>query len=75
MRKPDLRPLLAAARSVGRQLKPGDIVVVEFDGLSRRHRGGMRTRHGWNPGLYAADWADLLRDLDRLQEGVRLWRP
>jgi UDP-N-acetyl-D-galactosamine dehydrogenase len=28
-RKPDLRPLLAAARSVGGQLKPGDIVVVE----------------------------------------------
>jgi UDP-N-acetyl-D-glucosamine/UDP-N-acetyl-D-galactosamine dehydrogenase len=28
-RKPDLRPLLVAARSVGGQLKPGDIVVVE----------------------------------------------
>jgi UDP-N-acetyl-D-galactosamine dehydrogenase len=28
-RKPDLRPLLSAARSVGGQLKPGDIVVVE----------------------------------------------
>src|SRR5512147_329078 len=28
-RKPDLRPLLAAARSVGGQLKPGYILVVE----------------------------------------------
>ncbi len=36
--RPNLGPMLAASRTVGKVLKKGDIVVYEFDRLSRSHR-------------------------------------
>ena len=40
-RRPDLGAVLAASATVGQVLKRGDIVVYEFDGLSRHDRRGM----------------------------------
>ena len=36
-RRPNLTALVKASETVGAALKPGDIVVYEFNGLSRRH--------------------------------------
>ena len=46
---PDLAMLLGASRTVGGALKRGDIVVYEFDRLSRRN--GRRLRPGAGTGL------------------------
>ncbi len=43
-RRPDLGALLKASETVGQALRKGAIVVYEFDGLSGRHRGGLRSR-------------------------------
>ena len=45
-RRPDLTALLKASATVGRALKSGDIVVYEFNGLSRRHGGRLRSCSG-----------------------------
>ena len=45
-KRPDLSALIAASRIVGSVLTPGNVVVYEFDGLSRRHRGGLRSGAG-----------------------------
>ena len=45
-RQPDLRAMFEASRLVGAALKKGDIVVYEFDRLSRRGRRGMRADPG-----------------------------
>ena len=45
-KRPDLSALISASRTVGQVLSPGDLVVYEFDGLSGRHRGGLRAGAG-----------------------------
>ena len=44
--RPDLGAMLAASKTVAGVLKRGDIVVYEFDGLSRRSRGRLRAGAG-----------------------------
>ena len=44
--RPNLDFLLAASRTVGERLTPGDIVVYEFDRLSGRHRERLRANAG-----------------------------
>ena len=41
-RRPDLAALRQASQTVGKAMREGAIVVYEFDGLSGRHRGGLR---------------------------------
>ena len=45
-KRPDLTALMRASETVGRVLSPGDVVVYEFDGLSRRHGRGLRADPG-----------------------------
>ena len=45
-KRPDLSALIAASRTVGGALSKGNVVVYEFDGLSRRDRGGLRADPG-----------------------------
>ena len=49
--RPDLGAMLKASETVGRALKRGDIVVYEFDGLSRRGRRRLRSGAGEGSGL------------------------
>ena len=44
--RPDLGALIAASRTIGSVLKTGDIVVYEFDCVSRSHRGYLRSGAG-----------------------------
>ena len=41
-RRPDLQPLTNACALIGPRLKPGAVVVFEFDGLSRTYPRVMR---------------------------------
>ena len=45
-KRPDLSPLINASRTIGQVLKKGDIVIYEFDRLSRSHGGGVHAGSG-----------------------------
>ncbi len=50
-RRPDLTALEKASETVGRVISKGDVVVYEFDRLSRRHGRGLRADHRAGLGL------------------------
>ena len=64
-KRPDLSPLIKASGTIGKVLKKGDIVIYEFDGLSRRH--GRRLRAGARSRLRPEIQRRFLR---RLQPGA-----
>ena len=74
-RRPDLSALIDASKTVGGALKPGGIVVYEFDSLSRLRRGGLR-RRCWNrlPGCSAGQDFSVGYSPERINPGDKTHR-